>query len=117
MRSRTISIVAILTLTLMHGASAIRYDWNTDGNFEGWAGWNHTANQSVSGGTLNFDMTNWDPYVTSPALNISGSDNPWLKFGITYTPSNGQNSEFQLYFQNNTSGFSETTMVNFGRVK
>ncbi len=90
------------------------WDFETNGDFEGWGGFNHATNQQVTGGYLYFEFTGNDPFVQSPGdLRISGSDYPWLQADIEYYPSN---NSFQMFYTTSASGeggFAEERSIIF----
>ena len=54
------------------------WNFNTDGNFEGWENWNQITNPTVSGGALHLGITGADPFFVRNGLNINGSRNPYV---------------------------------------
>jgi hypothetical protein len=105
-------LAAILVLTAVP-ARAVVWEWSTNGNFEGWAGWNHVTNTSVSGGSMNGTITGGDPFVYSPgSLALSGSSNTWFKVYITYSPGAGTATPFQVFY-NRGAGINEPDSFHF----
>jgi len=56
-----------------------RWDFNTDGDFQGWVCYKHITDETVSGGVLSFEVTDRDPQLRSPGnLAIDASTCHWL---------------------------------------
>jgi len=64
-------------------ATFIAPDWqfNTNGNFEGWAPQNEIENQTVAGGVLSYDITAGatDPMWGSPVIGMPRANFRWLR--------------------------------------
>jgi hypothetical protein len=54
------------------------WNFNSDGNVEGWENWNQITNPTVSGGALHLGITGSDPFFIHFGLNINGSKNPYV---------------------------------------
>ncbi|HOK10394.1 MAG TPA: Ig-like domain-containing protein, partial [Candidatus Hydrogenedens sp.] len=88
------------------------WDFETNGDFEGWGGFSCAQNQQVTGGYLYFEFNCSDPYVQSPGdLRISGSDYPWLQADIEFSPSD---NFFQMFYSTTVEGgYEEARSVVF----
>jgi hypothetical protein len=53
------------------------WNFNTDGDTEGWSVWNQISNPTVSGGALHLTVTSY-PFFIHFGLNINGSKNPYV---------------------------------------
>ncbi len=60
------------------GANGIRWEFDRDGNTEGWGVQNHTTNMSVSDGALHFEVTGNDPYIGGPSIMLDAAQNPYV---------------------------------------
>ena len=58
------------------------WSFNTDGDFEGWSGWNQITGQTVSGGALHLTVTGSDPFFVRSGLNINGARNPYVYVNV-----------------------------------
>ena len=56
-----------------NSAADLGFEFNTDGNFDGWGAFTHITNQIVSGGSLSGTSTNGDPYFSRSGFNFSGN--------------------------------------------
>ena len=68
-----LSVAATNTNCLAEGA---RFDFNTDGNADGWTALHGVSSFTVSGGTLQFQVTGPDPYIVSPPISATAGSNP-----------------------------------------
>lgn len=92
------------------------WEFNTNGNFEGWGGWGTVKNQQVTGGYLYFEFNGTDPYMQFvPGISsqtVYGGYHKWLIADIDYTATNPDN--FQLFFTNaQGEGVSEAKSIIF----
>ncbi len=76
------------------------WQFNTDGNMEGWIANQHTANVEVSGGALKFDVTGIDPIFNSPAVAIIASETPYIHVRMK----NGTPQRSMQFFWTNSRG-------------
>lgn len=65
--------------------TAVAWEFNTDGNAEGWTVANGLAPFVVRGGTLSTSVTGFDPYMTAPPLNLTGIRDRILRFRMRAT--------------------------------
>gem|GEM_PF-2117376 len=56
-----------------NNAADLGFEFNTDGNFDGWGAFTHITNQIVSDGSLSGTSTNGDPYFSRSGFNFSGN--------------------------------------------
>lgn len=59
-------------------ADGVAFEFDTDGDPEGWIPQHSVSSLTVSGGTLQFQVTGSDPYVVSPAISVDATGNPYL---------------------------------------
>lgn len=62
-----------------------RWEFDTDGDFEGWGGFNHWQNPQVAGGMLTGESSDVDPYVYSAPtwVNSNESTYAWIRMSQT----------------------------------
>ncbi|MFI6817481.1 hypothetical protein ACIBG7_34140 [Nonomuraea sp. NPDC050328] len=65
--------------------TAVAWEFNTDGNAEGWTAAQGLAPFVVRGGTLSTSVTGFDPYMTAPPLNLNGIRDRILRFRMRAT--------------------------------
>jgi murein DD-endopeptidase MepM/ murein hydrolase activator NlpD len=86
------------------------WDFNGNGNLEGWSLFNW-AGWSVNSGKLFFDAAGSDPYITSPDIFVDASILRYVKFNLA---SNAPDMNGKVYFKTSTSNFySEDKSVTF----
>ena len=61
------------------------WDFDTDGDFEGWGGFNHWTDPTVAGGLLTGQSNGEDPYVASAStwVNSNTTDYVWVRMSQT----------------------------------
>ena len=61
------------------------WDFENDGDFEGWSGFNHWDSATVSGGTLSGQSNGIDPYVHSAPTWVNSNTTPyaWVRMSQT----------------------------------
>ncbi|MBM7568380.1 GDSL-type esterase/lipase family protein [Paenibacillus sacheonensis] len=70
------------------GAYAAQWEFNGDGNYEGWSLANELTG-SVSGGSLHLTSSGYDPYVVGPDnLGLSASANPTITIKVKNNTAN-----------------------------
>ncbi|MYV97013.1 hypothetical protein GT354_01725 [Streptomyces sp. SID3343] len=65
--------------------TAVAWEFNTDGNAEGWTAAKGLAPLVVGGGTLSTSVTGFDPYMTAPPLSLDGIRDRILRFRMRAT--------------------------------
>lgn len=76
------------------------WQFNTDGDMEGWTAQQQVSNVAVSGGFLRFDITGGDPILLSPSTSIIASETPYIHVRMK----NGTNRTMAQFFWTNTNG-------------
>jgi hypothetical protein len=90
--------------------AGINWEFNSNGNPEGWTPVNMSAS-SVNGGVLFLDPAGSDPYVAGPTINASASS---YRYVILRLASNALDGGGAIYFRTSTSNFySEDKKVTF----
>lgn len=56
----------------------VNYEWDNDGDTEGWTPIHHISSMPVSGGFLSPVSTGNDPYMHGPAVSFSAAANPYI---------------------------------------
>lgn len=89
-----------------YGAAQATAEWNwqTNGNYEGWTPGNDIASSSVTDGMLQVTLGGADSQLTSPAVSINAADNK--QFVLQYRNGTG-NGTAQLYWKTTGHGYSE----------
>ncbi|MBQ2944886.1 MAG: hypothetical protein IJD93_09425 [Ruminococcus sp.] len=92
MTKRILSVILILIISLsiivpalVANAAVIfttSWDWNGDGNTEGWEKNDYISTDTVENGIYTLDITGGDAYITSPQLSFDASYYP--KMELTY---------------------------------
>ncbi|HOQ90703.1 MAG TPA: hypothetical protein PLX03_11240, partial [Candidatus Hydrogenedentes bacterium] len=92
---------------------AVVWNWDTNGNLEGWGSPNQITGLTASGGAMTGQTTGGDPYVYSPDnLNLSGSAHRWIKIDLQTSATSART--WQIFFITNADGsWSEAKSVTF----
>jgi cell surface hyaluronidase len=88
-------------------ASDLRFEFNVDNNFQGWARTNITTAASVTNGSLLATSTNNDPQLARTGFNFSGS----AVTSITVRYRADIAGSLQLYWANENGSFAATRLV------
>lgn len=97
-------------ICLPSDASGLGWEFNIDGNLEGWEAWNQLTPLQVINGCLITQSTGSDPYMISPKINISAKDHPIIQIRMKVSAGNYA----ELYFVTNSDGtFDETKVLRF----
>jgi len=96
--------------TTANGNDYAYWDFTGNSNLEGWSLFNW-AGWSVNNGTLFFDPSGDDPYITSPDIFVDASVLRYVKFNLA---SNAPDMNGKIYFKTSTSNFySPEKSINF----
>jgi hypothetical protein len=71
-------VFAVLAWGAEARAAAVAFEFNTDGDREGWSNWNGVAPLTVSGGLLRGTITGYDPYIGRTGLSVDAAANPYV---------------------------------------
>lgn len=101
---------AVLTLLVvvapLLAAPAVVKEWKFDTDLEGWTGWNHMAEVKAAEGSMQGQLTDWDPFIRTPQFEIVA--NPWQVVEFRLKTDCGGSA--QLFWTNTTDtpyqGFS-----------
>ena len=105
------------------------WDFNTDGDFEGWSGFNQWGSAAVVGGSLTGQSTGTDTYVQSPPTWASTNTTPYAWVRMSQTAGNfGQfffitdadpvwNAEKSLFFSITPDGQMHDYFIDFGALE
>jgi cell surface hyaluronidase len=88
-------------------ASDLRFEFNVDNDFQGWARTNITTAASVTGGSLLATSTNNDPQLARTGFNFSGS--AVTSITVRYQADIG--GSLQLYWANENGSYSAARLV------
>ena len=83
------------------GVTAARWNFNTDGNAEGWFVGNQLSALTVSGGILTTTATGSDPFMYSPSISIPAASYPYIHI---YMRTTGSGTSTKIYFITSTDG-------------
>ncbi len=81
-----------------------RWEFDTDGDTEGWQILHSTTGMSASGGFLNFSINGPDPYTQGPSISINAADNRYLSLRMKTTETGGGEFFFAIPSQGYTAG-------------
>ncbi len=89
-------------------AGDLAFEFDTDGDYEGWSAANNITGPGVSYGTLNGTSTTGDPQLLNSAFNFSANAVPKLALRLKSTAAGG----IQFYFATTaTNSFSSAQLV------
>ena len=60
----------------------VGWEFNTDGQMDGWVANSHMADVAVAKGALSAKVVDWDPFVTSPVFDIPARQSQWIEARI-----------------------------------
>ncbi len=94
-------VLLCLVLTPVQAfAAALAYEFNTDGDPEGWTPWHSVGPFTVSGGVLHTAITGSDPYFGSASFALDASENTYVLIRMKMTVA-GTN---QIFWTTNVDG-------------
>ncbi|MHB8994821.1 MAG: glycoside hydrolase family 99-like domain-containing protein [Armatimonadota bacterium] len=112
---RPATLLLLFMVAPLYAAPQVLKEWNFDtaGNLEGWASHNHMKAVTATGGAMQGELTDWDPFIKSPQFEIAA--NPWQAVEIRLkTDCGGQGA---IFWTNTTStpyeGFSPGKETHF----
>lgn len=86
--------------TVSSSTNSLSWNFNQDGNFEGWAITSYVSG-SVSGGSLNLTSSTVDPYIYSPSVSINAATNRYIKIRMK---NNTSSQQAQIFWLTNYDG-------------
>jgi hypothetical protein len=105
---RNVSLLLVLLTAPLCAAPQVLKEWKFDTatNLEGWASYNHMKAVTATGGAMQGELTDWDPFIKSPQFEIPA--NPWQAVEIRLkTDCGGQGAIFWTNTTNSPyEGFS-----------
>ena len=85
------------------------WEFETDGDTEGWVGANHIQGVEASGGALRFSSVGGDPYLVGPQVSVPLGDGAVIEVVMSSTTSGGG----QLFWATTDGGFAESRSGRF----
>ncbi len=73
----------------------IGWEFNVNGNEEGWEAWNDLAPLNVANGVLRTQSTGNDPYIASPNFSLNAAEYPILEIKMKLTSPRQQHGGFR----------------------
>ncbi|MGH1565115.1 glycosyl hydrolase [Mumia sp. DW29H23] len=96
---RTVTRTATVTVTNAYAA----WEFDTDGDTEGWTGANQVEGFTASGGALRFRSVGGDPYVVGPRVSVPLTDGAVVEIVMSSSVGGGG----QLFWATTDGGFAE----------
>ncbi len=75
---RMLFFLAFLATMVCTANASVTWEFNTDGDAEGWTAWHSMSLTGTSGGVLSLNMTGSDPYFGSSIFNADAAANPYV---------------------------------------
>lgn len=89
------------------------WDWNNEGNTEGWAKNENIADEAVSNGHYTLNISGGDAYITSPQLSFDAASYP--KMELTYRNETGD-SNAQVFWTCSDGGWAPQRSLGFSTI-
>ncbi|KAA1418115.1 hypothetical protein FE697_019900 [Mumia zhuanghuii] len=102
---RTVERTATVTVTNAYAA----WEFDADGDTEGWTGANQVEGFTPSGGALRFRSVGGDPYVVGPTVSVPLADSATVEIVMSSSAGGGG----QLFWATTDGGFAESRSGRF----
>lgn len=107
------SLGLLLIAAPLLAAPVVVKEWKFDQDLEGWSSWNHMQDVRAADGSLQAQLTDWDPFIKSPQFEIPAT--PWQVVEIRLKTDDGGDGE--IFWTNTTDtpyqGFSPGKETHF----
>jgi hypothetical protein len=100
------------TVTVQVANAFAAWEFETDGDTEGWTAANQVTPLTASGGALRFSSTGGDPFIVGPAVDIDLADAAVVEVTMQSSTAGGG----QVFWATTDGGFAESRSGQFGVV-
>jgi hypothetical protein len=75
-------LVLVTSFSAVADSVLVEWTFDREGDPEGWGGANHIAGLRAEAGSLQGEITDWDPFVRSPALDLPANPRQRVEFRL-----------------------------------